>query len=85
MTNGQRLLDQLEVLRHLRLQRGITLLRILCSFPSLHLGIRRIGSKFNLRITIENCKLWLPKLKNPIFIGSVSFLVIAKFIAAAEF
>lgn len=35
--------------------------------------------------TIDIWKLWLPMLKKPIFTGSESFLVIAKWIAAAEF
>ena len=34
---------------------------------------------------IENWRLLLPKLKKPMLIGSVSFRVIAKLIAAAEF
>jgi len=38
-----------------------------------------------IKFTIENCKLWLPKLKKPMFIGSVSLRVMAKFMAAAEF
>ena len=39
----------------------------------------------NLLITIVICKLWLPRLKNPILIGSESFLVMAKWMATAEF